>query len=37
VLRDAPHREAATAFLAWLASAEGQAILARFGFVPAPS
>ena len=37
VLRDAPHREAATAFLAWLTGGEGQAILARFGFVPAPS
>jgi molybdate transport system substrate-binding protein len=37
VLRDAPHREAAARFLAWLAGAEGQAVLARFGFVaPAP-
>jgi molybdate transport system substrate-binding protein len=32
VLRDAPHREAAARFLAWLAGAEGQAVLARFGF-----
>jgi molybdate transport system substrate-binding protein len=32
VLREAPHREAATAFLAWLAGPEGQAILTRFGF-----
>jgi molybdate transport system substrate-binding protein len=37
VLRDAPHRQAAARFLAWLAGAEGQAILARFGFTaPAP-
>jgi molybdate transport system substrate-binding protein len=37
VLRDAPHREAAARFLAWLAGAEGQAVLARFGFTaPAP-
>jgi len=37
VLRDAPHREAATAFLAWLAGPEGQALLARFGFTAPPS
>jgi molybdate transport system substrate-binding protein len=37
VLRDAPHPQAAARFLAWLAGAEGQAVLARFGFtVPAP-
>ena len=32
VLKDALHREAAAAFLAWLAGAEGQAVLVRFGF-----
>jgi molybdate transport system substrate-binding protein len=37
VLRDAPHPQAAARFLAWLAGAEGQAVLARFGFTaPAP-
>ena len=37
VLRDAPHQQAAARFLAWLAGAEGQAVLARFGFTaPAP-
>ena len=36
VLRDAPRREAAGAFLAWLAGPGGQAVLARFGF-EAPS
>jgi molybdate transport system substrate-binding protein len=37
VLRDAPHQQPAARFLAWLAGAEGQAVLARFGFTaPAP-
>ena len=37
VLRDAPHPQAAARFLAWLAGAQGQAVLARFGFTaPAP-
>lgn len=36
VLREAPHREAATALLAWLAGPEGRAVLARFGFEPPP-
>jgi molybdate transport system substrate-binding protein len=30
------HRDAAAAFLDWLAGAGGQAILARYGFLPAP-
>lgn len=37
VLRDAPHREAASAFLAWLAGPQGRAVLARFGFTAPPS
>jgi molybdate transport system substrate-binding protein len=37
VLRDAPNQPAAARFVAWLAGAEGQAVLARFGFTaPAP-
>lgn len=37
VLRDAPHRAAASAFLAWLAGPEGRAVLANFGFTAPPS
>lgn len=36
VLRDAPQPEAATAFLAWLSSPAGRAVLARFGFTAPP-
>ena len=32
-----PERGPAAAFLAWLAGSDGQAILAQFGFLPAPS
>ena len=31
---DAPNSDAAQAFLEWLASVEGQALFARYGFVP---
>ena len=33
VIADSDHREAAEAFMAWLAGRDGQAILAEFGFV----
>jgi molybdate transport system substrate-binding protein len=36
VVRAAAHGDAARAFLAWLTSAKGQAILASFGFVQPP-
>ncbi|MBI2775881.1 MAG: molybdate ABC transporter substrate-binding protein [Chloroflexi bacterium] len=36
VVKAAPSSEAATAFLAWLAGSDGQAILAGFGFLPPP-
>lgn len=35
-LRDAPHREAATAFVAFLAGDEAQALYRRYGFLPPP-
>jgi molybdate transport system substrate-binding protein len=34
VVRTSRHADAAAAFLAWLAGADGQAILAAFGFLP---
>lgn len=34
ITADAPNSDAAQAFLDWLASAEGQALFARYGFVP---
>ena len=34
ITADAPNSDAAQAFLEWLASAEGQALFARYGFVP---
>lgn len=34
VLHDAPHREAALAWLAWLQSPEARAAYAEFGFTP---
>ena len=37
VTRDAGAPEAARLFLDFLVSAEGQAILSRFGFLPAPA
>ena len=36
VVKASPNQAAATAFLDWLASPEGQAILGTFGFLPAP-
>jgi molybdate transport system substrate-binding protein len=37
VVRTSPNQAAATAFLSWLASPEGQAVLATFGFQPPPA
>jgi ABC-type Fe3+ transport system substrate-binding protein len=37
ILKDAPHRRAAEAFLRFLASSEGQEAYAKFGFVKASS
>ncbi len=36
VVRASAHRDAAAAFLAWLAGPGGRAVLAGFGFLPAP-
>ena len=37
VVKASPNQDAATAFLNWLAGPDGQAILAKFGFLPAAS
>jgi len=37
VVKSSAHPEAARAFLDWFAGSQGQAILAEFGFLPAPS
>jgi molybdate transport system substrate-binding protein len=36
VVKASAHADAAAAFLAWLAGTDGQAVLASFGFLPAP-
>jgi molybdate transport system substrate-binding protein len=37
VVKASPNQDAAKAFLDWIAGVDGQAILARFGFLPAAS
>jgi molybdate transport system substrate-binding protein len=37
VVGTSPHKEAAAAFLGWLAGPDGQAVLAGFGFLPPPT
>ena len=37
LMRDAPHREAAAAFVQFLVSLAGQAVYRKYGFLPADS